>query len=502
MKTKFNLLAVLVSTALMTLLFYRLDMGINLLIFEFLLLLWLYLSKQLPLKTKLQKFLLIGLLTTSIATVFVHSVLGYVVHYLLFIILIGIWTYPHFRMLPLAGLQAFHNFFIAQWLFFKQLVSKKLNGKELGYYLRKVGVFVVPLVVVLVFFAMYRNANPLFSQWFGRTGQWISDAFDALMHYFDTPILVTIFWSLIFSNFMLLHRSNSQLVRFEKQLKENIERQRKKKFIGFKPTSLKIEHKAAIVMLSALNLLILIMNISDIYWVWLKFEWDGQYLKQFVHEGTYLLIFSIMISIGIVLFYFRGNLNFYKKNELLKKLSYIWLAQNALLAISVGVRNYWYIYYYALAYKRIGVILFLLLTLYGLYSVYVKVSNKKTIFYLIRVNFNAFLIILTLSTLVNWDNYIARFNFVHADRSFVHYDFLSDMSYASLPYLDKSLDELKQIEQSQKERFPTVEQYMSSQEFYTHIQERKSEFISIWERKNILEWNLPEYRAYQQLVKK
>ena len=194
--------------------------------------------------------------------------------------------------------------------------------------------------------------------------------------------------------------------------------------------------------------------------------------------------------------------DFYKKNGLLKKLSYIWLAQNALLAVSVGIRNYWYIYYYALAYKRIGVILFLLLTLYGLYSVFVKVRKQKTVFYLLRVNFNTLLILLTLSTLVNWDSYISRFNFAHADRSFVHYDFLSDMSYASLPYLDKSLKELQEIEQSQKERFPTVEQYMQSQEFYDHIQERKSDFISIWKRKSLLEWNLPEYWAYRQLIEK
>ncbi|MCC7318140.1 MAG: DUF4173 domain-containing protein [Bacteroidales bacterium] len=502
MKTKSNLLAVFASTAVMTLLFYRQEMGINLFLFELLLLLWLYLSKQLPLETTLQKLLIIGLIVTSAATVLVHSILSYVVHYLLFIVLIGLWSSPLFRMLPLAGLQAFLQFFVAQWLFFKRMVSKKLNGKALSYYLRKAGIFIVPLIMVLIFFSMYRTASPLFDSWFGRTGEWISKAFDYLMQYFDSPILVTIFWSLIFSNFILLHHSNPHLARFEKQLTEDIQRQRKKKLIGFKSTSLKTEHKAALVMLVALNMLILIMNISDVYWVWFKFEWDGQYLKQFVHEGTYLLIFSIMVSIGIVLFYFRGNLNFYKKNGLLKKLSYIWLAQNALLAVSVGIRNYWYIYYYALAYKRIGVILFLLLTLYGLYSVFVKVRKQKTVFYLLRVNFNTLLILLTLSTLVNWDSYISRFNFAHADRSFVHYDFLSDMSYASLPYLDKSLKELHEIEQSQKERFPTVEQYMQSQEFYDHIQERKSDFISIWKRKSLLEWNLPEYRAYRQLIKK
>jgi hypothetical protein len=56
-----------------------------------------------------------------------------------------------------------------------------------------------------------------------------------------------------------------------------------------------------------------------------------------VHEGTYLLILCILMAMGVLLWFFRGNLNFLPDNERLRWLAHLWLAQNAMLALSVGV---------------------------------------------------------------------------------------------------------------------------------------------------------------------
>ena len=69
----------------------------------------------------------------------------------------------------------------------------------------------------------------------------------------------------------------------------------------------------------------------DINHVWLNFQWDGQFLKEFVHDGTYILIINIIISILLVLYFFKANLNFFKKNKILKTLTYIWVGQNFFL---------------------------------------------------------------------------------------------------------------------------------------------------------------------------
>ncbi len=482
----------------MSWLFYLQSMGLNLLIYEVILLGYLFMTKQIPLQTKLQKMVLVGFVITGIATVFVYSLFSYIVHYLLFIILIGLWSYPTFRSLLHAGIQAFINFFVAQLNFGRRLLNLHFNDKDIGYYLRKAGILIIPLIVVLVFFSIYRTSNPIFDRWFGDTGKWIAQAIENFFQYLDTPVFITLFWSFIFSNFIFFRKSTPFITEDDLLAREDAVRKRRQGILGFKTTSLKNEYKAAVFMLAALNILLLVMNISDIRLVWFGFEWEGQFLKQFVHEGTYLLIYSILISIGIVLYFFRGNLNFYKKNKLLKNLSYVWLAQNAFLALSVGMRNYWYITYYALAYKRIGVLLFLILTIYGLYSVYKKVSKRKTARYLFRVNFQALLIILTFSSLIDWDTTIARYNFSQAGKSFVHFSFLVDLSDKSLPYLNKSLPELKQIQESQKD-FPSERYNLRPEEYYDEIQKRKINFLEEWETKSLLEWNWPEHKAARML---
>ncbi|MCX6249457.1 MAG: DUF4173 domain-containing protein [Bacteroidetes bacterium] len=269
--------------------------------------------------------------------------------------------------------------------------------------------------------------------------------------------------------------------------------------MSFGFNALKNEYKAGVFLLLILNLILLILNLIDISWVWFNFNWEGQYLKQFVHEGTYLLIISILISIILVLYYFRGNLNYYPNNRLLKYLSYIWLGQNGILTVSVAIRNFWYIHYFALAYKRIGVIIFLILTIYGLYTVFIKVMQKKSSFYLFKSNAYGFFLILIVSSLINWDNFIAAYNFKNSDKSFLHLDFLATLPDKSLPYMDKTLSKLYKIDSIQKEKFRFEEKYMTPEEFYQIINIRKIQFKQKWEAKNFLSWNLPEYLAYRKL---
>jgi hypothetical protein len=327
------------------------------------------------------------------------------------------------------------------------------------------------------------------------------NALDFIFSDIEFLFVLTFLLGLLISNILLFRTKNPSLEKNDAKSSDLLIRNRKKNSRSFGTVSLKNELKAALFLLFILNAILLILNITDIYLVWFNFEWDGQTLKQFVHEGTYLLIFSILISIAIVLYFFRGNINFYKKNKLLKKLSYLWLFQNAILAISVGFRNYWYIEYFSLAYKRIGVVLFLILTLYGLYSVFMKIKNSKSGFYLFRTNAMAIYIILVLSSIVNWDTLIAKYNFEHADEAFLHFDYLANLSNKSLPYLDKPFSELMKMENIQKEKFAFETDFMNAKEYYQHIEFKKTVFKKEWESKGFLSWNLPEYIAYNKLFK-
>ena len=181
----------------------------------------------------------------------------------------------------------------------------------------------------------------------------------------------------------------------------------------------------ALAAFGLVNVLLLLVNIIDINWLWFGFTPEpGFDLAQFVHEGTYVLIFSILLAMGIVLWYFRRNLNFYAPGlPWLRRGATVWVLQNAVLATSVGLRNYYYIQHSGLAYKRIGVCFFLLLTFFGLATVLLKIWQQRSAYALMRLNALAVYAVMLLLAAGNWEIWIARYNlqprFQHIDVGFL-----------------------------------------------------------------------------------
>jgi hypothetical protein len=114
--------------------------------------------------------------------------------------------------------------------------------------------------------------------------------------------------------------------------------------------------------------------------------------------------------------------------------------------------------------------------------------------------FAGFILLVTM-TLFNWDAIISRYNFAHYKESFVHLNFLSRMSAKTLPITDKSLEELKAIQQVQDNKFPFEFKYMTPEEYVREIEKEKERFRKEWESKNWRSWNWAEHRTYQWLIK-
>jgi hypothetical protein len=502
MSKKLKLAMVIVSALLITFLFHRKALGLNLILIEVLLFGYLFFTKQLTLKSTNAITCTVGVLATLLFTIITHSVFVYLMHFTALFIFTGVLIYPDIKSLLNACRLSLSNLFSAQYLFLKDLFSTRLKGQRLGSFIWKSRIFIIPVLIILLFVFIYRRSNPVFDELLSNIGLFIKEHLGNLFKYFDYLTIITFLIGLTISNLFFFKIIYPKIVDSDRSSGDGLQRVRAGKGRIFKLNSLKNEYKAGIFLLLILNGLILVVNFIDIYWVWFNFKWEGQYLKQFVHEGTYLLILSILISIALVLFFFRGNLNFYQKNKFLKYLSFIWLGQNAILTISVAIRNFYYIQYFALAYKRIGVLVFLLLTVFGLISVFIKVKSCRSAFYLFRTNAYAVFVTLVISSLINWDSYIARYNFSNARQSFLHLDYLATLSDKSLPYLDKNLEELKQIDAIQKEKYPFNEQFMLPDDYCHLIENRKVAFIGKWENKGFLEWNLAEYWAYKKIKEK
>jgi hypothetical protein len=496
---KLRILLACAAAILFTLLFHNQAWGLNLLLAETIILTWAIFSKAFKFKGIIPVTSAFALFITALFTVLTHSTFSYVMNLIALGVFIGMIIYPQAKSLLTAIGLSIANFFTAQIQFIEDIISTKVHGRGLGATLWKTRIFTIPLIIILIFLVIYANANPVFMEIIGDISTSVETFFDSLFKNFDPKVILTFILGLWICNLIIFRVPVPSIIQLDKNSTDLLTRHRRKPTWNFKFTGLKNEYKAGIFLLATLNLILLVVNAIDIHWVWFNFEWQGQYLKQFVHEGTYLLILSILISVALVLYFFRGNLNFYTRNRLLKYLGYIWMAQNIILAISVAIRNFYYIHHFAFAYKRIGVIIFLFLTIHGLLTVLIKIHRRKHTFYLLRTNALAIYITLVAASLVNWDSIIARYNFEHAGTAFLHLDFMATLSDKTLPHLDKTLPELMAMHTLQKEKFPFEQKYMTPEAYHHAIQTRKTRFIATWESKNILEWNLPEYLAYRKL---
>ncbi len=484
---------------LFTAVFYHQLPGLNVLIFEFISISVLWFTNKALLKGKLELITFLGTIVTAVFVVINNSDLSVTVNIISFFLFSGIIVYPQLRNLSYTPLLAAGKLINSQSDFLKSLTEGNKKAATTVRYIKIIG---IPVIIFFVFLIIYKASNPLFEKYADSVaeiiGRWITTLFENI----NIPLVMTFVLGLLISNFLFFGKPNLRIIQLDEMGSDTLKRLRRKRFLGYKMTGLLTEYKTGIFLFAILNLLLLIVNSIDIYWVWFNFEWNGQYLKQFVHEGTYLLIFSILLSIWLTLYFFRGNLNFLKKNKALIVLTKIWLFQNGILVISVAIRNFWYIHYYALAYKRIGVIFFLIATLFSLWFVYRKVHYKKSSFYLFRTNSLTIYVILVAMTFFNWDVIIAKYNFKHHKTSFIHLDFLAGLSNKALPYLDIPKEELTAISTEQQDLFSSSfsrYKYMTPEEYYKKIRWRKEEFIKIWPERSWLSWNLADWQAYKLL---
>jgi len=478
-----------VATALVfTLLFFEKSIGLNLVILEWITIpIMLILNR--PFKfNKLTVTALAVLLTTSLAVLYSHSGWTIFVNILMFFTCNSIIVFKEYRSYMYATFESFRN---AALSFVPQVQKKHETGEPK---MKKSKIFwltVLAFVITMAFVILYSLGNSKF-------GDMVGEIIESLNFKFVMLFIL----GLVFANFVFRPKTE-RLMTYETGKDENLVHIRKKRFLHGLSQTLKNRNFFGVMLLGMLNIVLLFFNISDIRYVWF-FEWDGSFLKEFVHEGTWILTFAILISQMIALLLFRENLNFYSRNRLLKILTMIWLAQNCMMTVSVGIRNFWYVKYFGLAFGRIIVFFFLILVLIGLISIMIKVSRLKSMFYLFKVNSYAFMVVVSLSALVNWNVVIADYNFAHSDSSFIEYSFMAKLDDPALPYLVKSREELDLIDQQQQQamKFDTrLDYFITSKKYEILIKMKIRDFMERYENQDFLEWNLADEWAYRELKK-
>lgn len=426
-KSLFANLAVLIGVGVYYFLFWQERMGVNVLIFS-LLIQGVLLYLQPESRSKREVLITgVGTFLTALLVVFHNSLLVKIIHVLSLSTFVGFTQQYELRFIFYAFLLYLHNMLRVPLAALQHLRTQS----DLNYGMQRLryslNVTVIPIIILLVFYGIYYNANPKFAEvsnsfWtsFLELFQWNISLEKTIFILTGVFILGGIFW----------HSGGERLAKRQLKQVENLVRKRKdraKQLVRLGVIDLKKEYQSGLILVIALDILLVIVNALDIRHVWFGEQPDNPLTwKNYVHEGTYLLIGAILLAMGILVVLFRKNINFFPKNEALKIAAYVWIIQNALLAISVGVRNWRYVEHCGLAYKRIGVFLFLMLVLFGLYSMFIKVKDRKSFYFLLHRNSWAMYAILIAATFVNWDVFITKYNLNHHAEEALDVAFLMD----------------------------------------------------------------------------
>ncbi|KOY85295.1 hypothetical protein AD998_03215 [bacterium 336/3] len=382
---------------------------------------------------------------------------------------------------------------------FKGLSPK---SKKLKTYNRKMGLLVVPIIIFIIFYGIFLFANPVFASY---NEKFLDNLIEFFAHFFENISFARLLFGflglLLVSSFIYRWKIDTTFAQTSIPDKFQIERRPNKLQIGrlFKTLDLKNEAQIAMLTIGSVNVLLLVINFIDIRFLWFGFEPSTDVrLAKLVHEGTYILIFSILLSMGILFYYFRQNLNFYTRNKFLQKIAYLWLFQNGILLISVLLRCYYYIQEHGLAYKRIGVILFLILTLIGLVSVYHKIKAKKTAYYLLHINSIALYILLLFTSFMNWDVLIVSFNFNHPNlnKGSIDIPFMLSRSHSTIPIVQANAHKLDMTAEAKSEYYSGLISRKN------RLDNQKEEFVNYYKKLSWLSWNYTSDKVYEQLLKK
>ncbi|MEO6229940.1 MAG: DUF4173 domain-containing protein [Ferruginibacter sp.] len=515
MKPSVKIVLITLGAVLFNIIFWQEKMALNAAFFDLFILGSVFYLYPASFKPPVMKWLLAANLVTLAAVLFHNTFLSKLAFCSTLMLVIVFSQYPHRSVWYAAG-SALMNYLFAPASLLNSLKALQRRQFSLYRFKKSIRFLVIPSLLLVVFFVLYNFANAMFQDIINGLATAVQNYFSKFFEWFSWERTGFLLLGLFITTGLLLKSSVIYFSASDLQKSDELKR-KKNNLSDWKRSSwfellylimgkfssgilaLRNENTTGLISLVLLNILLLCINCIDIVYVWFGFKYNHNInLSAYVHEGTGLLIFSILLAMVLLLFFFRGNLNFYKKNKWLRYGAYAWLIQNAVLVVSVLFRDYYYIAHFGLAYKRIGVLIFLLMVLVGLMTVFIKIQQQKTAYYLLRINAWVAICMLVIGSCIHWDELIARYNLAHKDSIELDIKFLLTLSDKTLPLLEKNigvLDHPATISGSEGEML-----YRSNLSPREVFEQRKKAFEEIQESYSWLSWNAADAYTKSQLV--
>lgn len=162
------------------------------------------------------------------------------------------------------------------------------------------------------------------------------------------------------------------------------------------------------------NIIFLIQTSMDIIYLW-----GGRALPEgltyagYAHRGAYPLILTALLAGAFVIIALRHGSGS-ERSPLVRRLVYLWIAQNVFLVFSSIWRTLLYIDVYSLTLLRVSALVWMGLVAAGLLSLIVRIQRGKSDKWLIDVNVLIVFVVLYISCFVNVRGLIAEYNVRHS----------------------------------------------------------------------------------------
>lgn len=288
--------------------------------------------------------------------------------------------------------------FIFRIFFFNHWLPKMTPGNK--FWKRFIALFLIPALFGLAFIGIYAAGSDLFARFFQQ-------------FYIDFDVFSLLFVAalggfLMFSYWLMW--VPREAIRLNQNMSNDFSAEKINTTAGtFSFLDIDFERKSGEISLIVVNLILLFFIVTYNYEQFFSHAAGGS-LSQEIHERVATIIFSIVMAIALLMFYFKSTFNFDPKAKFLKQLAYIWMTLNTVLILSAFLKNGEYILHFGLTFKRISVFIFLLLSLTGLVFSYLKIKHRRTnaclVNNMIRVFFGTFVV----CSLINFSWMVTAYN--------------------------------------------------------------------------------------------
>jgi len=340
----------------------------------------------------------------------------------IFRLAVGLWR-PEWNLLESLWASV-KSIFRSPIRLFGHFVACRESSRPSGRRALPARVIGIPIAVSVLFLIVFAAANPVLSRDFSTLWNHIGDFLERLSDYLNMHRLIR---PVARSEFI------DRLMELTSRLKPCEITQRDE-----------VNFLVAIITLVCVNLVFLGYNCIDAVYLYFKATLPaGITWTAYTHAGCGWLTFALFLSTVVLGFIFWHELNFHARAPLLKRLAFIWIAQNAVLAVGTLRRIYMYIDYSGLTHLLLTGVYGSLLVMAGLLIMTLKIHGNRNAIWLLRRYVSAFAIGLTILALTPIGFVCASYNVPRIQQQKLHAMWpivLKDLTAEALPPIIPLMD--------------------------------------------------------------